>query len=93
MDNIKKVELPDGLMPDEHLYKNAKKIDNNYNDMFINLRKLAPDAKAVEIIAIMAQYFAERLALLVGDNINDYDKNILRGVLERHIISVVFIEK
>lgn len=92
MDNIKKVELPDELMPDEQMRDNARKIDEAYNDMFVFLRGAEPDLKATEIISIMAQYFVERVALTIGEELNEYDKKILRGVLERHIVEVVFVE-
>ena len=92
MNRIRRVELPDELMPDQQLYDNAPKIDQAYKDMFAELRVVQPDANATELIALMAQYFVERLALMVGEHINEYDKSILRGVLERHIAEVVFVE-
>lgn len=93
MNRIRRVDLPDGLMPDDVLYENAKKIDDTYKEMYKHLSVvMAGEATTTEIIVLMAQYFTERLALLVGDNINDYDKSVLRGVLERHIAEIVFVE-
>lgn len=92
MNRIRRIDLPDGLMPDEQLKENAAKIDDAYRDMYKNLRVMMDDANVTEVIVVMAQYFAERIALLVGENLNDYDKNVLRGVIERHIAEVVFIE-
>ena len=73
------------MMPDEQLKENAKKIDEGYVELFSNFNRL-------EVIELMSMIFVERLALLVGNNINDYDKNILRGVVERHITEIVFVE-
>lgn len=92
MNRIRRIDLPDGLMPDEQLKENAAKIDDAYRDMYKHLRVMMDDANVTEVIVVMAQYFAERIALLVGENLNDYDKNVLRGVIERHIAEVVFIE-
>lgn len=93
MNRIRKIDLPDGLMPEEVLYENAKKIDDAYREMYKHLSVvMAGEATTTEIIVLMAQFFTERLALLVGENLTDYDKNILRGVLERHIAEIVFVE-
>ena len=92
MNRIRRVELPEEMMPDERLKENAKKIDEEYVNMYNHLRDCMDDINATEMIALMAQFFVERLALLVGENLNEYDKSILRGVLERHIAEVVFVE-
>lgn len=92
MNRIRKVELPEEMMPDPQMVEDAKEADKDYADMYKMLRETLPELNATETIALMAQYFTERLALLIGENINDYDKSVLRGVVERHIASVLFVE-
>lgn len=90
---MKKIELPEEMMPGDIMRGNASDIDNIYKDMYSHLTDALKDqATTSEIIAVMSQYFVERLVLMVGENINEYDKNILRGVIERHIVEVVFVE-
>ena len=89
---MNKIKLPEEMMPDEQLKENAKKIDEGYVEMFEQFCKLFSNFSRLEVIDLMSMIFVERLALLVGNNINDYDKNILRGVVERHITEIVFVE-
>lgn len=89
---MRRIELPEEIMPDDSMREDARSIDEHYKKMYNDLLTLM-DANATEVILIMSQWFVERVALVVGENINDYDKSILRGVIERHIAEVVFVER
>ena len=69
----------------------AKEIDESYRETFekiVGIRK--EDFNATSCIGTMTKFKTEQVACLIGDNISDYDKKILAGVIERHIAGVVF---
>ena len=47
---------------------------------------------ASQAIYVIAKVNAERLALMIGVSLTDYDKDVLMGVIERQIVRKVFIE-
>lgn len=92
MKNLK-IDLPDSLMPDEEFREMAKLRDKEYKRLYILLMENAEDITPTEAIAIIAKVHVEHLALMVGTKVTEYDKQILCGVLERYITSIVFVEK
>ena len=87
---FKDIELPDELMPSEDMVQSAKEQDQFYEDMYEQLRKDHCDASASDVIGLLAKIRVEQVALLIGANLRDYDKEILMSVIERHIAGRVF---
>lgn len=88
-----KVELPDFFKPDEEFAKMAKVREAEYKRMYKLLIDNADDITPTEAIAIIANIHTEYISLMIGEHVTEYDKQQLRGVLERSIASVVFVEK
>lgn len=72
----------------------AKIVDNTYRDTYQKLQEVASKDKKVfnanACIWAMVKFKTEQVASLIGDNLTDYDKDILSGVIERHIAGVVY---
>lgn len=88
-----KVELPDFFKPDDDFIETAKGREREYKRMYKLLMDCADNITPTEAIAIIANIHVEYVALLIGTHVTEYDKQLLRGVLERSIASVVFVEK
>ena len=84
------IELPDELMPSEDMVQSAKEQDEFYETMYEQLRKDDNDATASDVIGLLAKIRVEQVALLIGSNLRDYDKEILMSIIERHIAGRVF---
>ena len=84
------IELPDELMPSEDMVQSAKEQDEFYETMYEQLRKDNNDATASDVIGLLAKIRVEQVALLIGFNLRDYDKEILMSIIERHIAGRVF---
>lgn len=87
---FKDIELPDELMPSEDMVQSAKEQDQFYEDMYEQLRKDQCNASASDVIGLLAKIRVEQVALLIGANLRDYDKEILMSIIERHIAGRVF---
>ena len=84
------IVLPEELAPDEEMIISAKEQDELYETMYEQLRKDDKNATASDVIGLLAKIRAEQVALMIGSNLRDYDKEILMGVIERHIARRVF---
>ena len=90
---FRNIQLPDELMPDDEMLKAAKEQDNFYKVMYERLRKDNQDANAQDVIELLAKVSTERISVMIGSSLRDYDKNILMCLIERYIARVVFVEK
>ena len=84
--------LPDDLMPDEEHIENARRIEEEYVELYELLMKDCENATPSSVIYLMAKMNAEVLALMIGASLTDHDKDVLMGVIERQIVKKVFIE-
>ena len=89
-----KIGIPDELMPSEAMRDAAKETDKFYQEIFnvLTTEGTEPKATATEAICIIAKVGAERVALAIGEGLNEYDKDLLQSIIERHIASVINIE-
>lgn len=84
------IEIPDSLKPTQEMYENARDLDENfYKKTYAYIKEHDAGITPSEIIELMAEIVAERVALEIGFGLTKYDIRILRGVAERHITSVV----
>lgn len=86
------ITLPEELLPDKEFIENAKEIEDSYTEAYKALMDGCEGITASQAIYVIAKVNAERLALMIGVLLTDYDKNVLMGVIERQIIKKVFIE-
>lgn len=87
------IMLPEELLPDEEFIENAKEIEASYAEAYNALMNGGCEGiTASQAIYVIAKVNAERLALMIGVSLTDYDKDVLMGVIERQIVKKVFIE-
>ena len=93
------VELPDDLKPSQEMIEASKEIDKRYVTLYNALMdndKHGEDEgsklSSTEAIYIISQFITEKVALMIGEDIGDYDKGLLRNIIERHVASIVFVE-
>lgn len=89
-----KIDLPEDLMPDEDFVEMGKKNNEQYKKLYAAIKdgmESDEDTSAAAIL-ILAEFTARRVAALIGEGLSDYDYGVLRGLIERHITSVVFKE-
>ena len=69
----------------------SKDIDNSYIETYNAVKDLRKgDFSELAFIKTMVGFKTEQVACLIGDNLSDYDKKILAGVIERHIAGVIY---
>lgn len=84
------IKIPDTLKPTQEMYENARDLDENfYKKTYAYISEHEIGITPSEIVELMAEIVAERVALDIGFGLTDYDIRIIRGVAERHITSVV----
>ena len=91
----RKIHLPEELMPDEDFNEMAKQQDEEYRRLYRVVRdniECDDEYSATAAIAVLAEFTTMRVAMLIGEDLSDYDISLLRGVIERHIAQVVFVE-
>lgn len=87
------IELPPELRPTQEQYELAKDVDKNfYKKTFDWLMQNEKGIEQHDAIDVLSAIAAERVALLIGFGLTDYDVSILRGVIERHLISLLIKE-
>ena len=84
------IEIPEELLPDNSWIESAKSLDDNYVETYEALEGATQNASASDIIGLMAKVNTEKIALMIGADLRDYDKEILMGVIERYIAGKVF---
>ena len=84
------LELPDDLLPDAEWVKEAEERDANYESVYDELMSGTNNATADMVIGLMAKFETEKVALLIGADLRPYDKQVLMGVIGRHIAEKVF---
>lgn len=82
--------LPEELAPTDEMIVSAKEQDEFYETMYEQLRKDDKNATASDVIGLLAKIKVEQVTLMIGSNLRDYDKEVLMGVIERHIARRVF---
>ena len=87
------IKLPNEFMLNNEMLEAAKDQDIFYKTMYESIRKDNQDAKAQDIIALLAKISTEWVSVIIGNSLRDYDKNILMCLIERYIARIVFVEK
>lgn len=89
----KKIELPDELKPSKAMYENAKKIDEHYyKKMYEMLIKSGDNLTPSDAIELLAEITSMKIALQIGYGLSEYDIRKIKGIVERHIASILFLE-
>lgn len=89
----RKIELPDELKPTPKMYEMAKQIDKEfYKKMYKMLLDNEEHMTPKDAIDILVEMTALKIALQIGMGLTEYDVGILRGVIERHIASILYLE-
>lgn len=85
-------DLGVGFYEQPEKYKEwAKEVDSQYCETYDTIKALHPeDFSDVAIIKTLTKFKTEQVACLIGQDLSDYDKKILAGVIERHIAGVLY---
>ena len=86
-----KIEVPKELMPSEEMVKMAEESDKKYETLYNTILKETEGATPTTSIALIAAVRSEQVALMIGAKLTDYDKKILRGIIERYVAGIVFM--
>ena len=84
------MNIPDELKPSAKMYEEAKQIDEEYYSKSYEM--LVKEMTPSEAVEVLSQIVAEKIALLIGFGLTRYDVGIIKGIVERHIISILKIE-
>ncbi len=85
----KDIKLPEELMPEKEIFEAAKKMDHGYLELYNSLRKDNKDKSPYDVVTLIARVATEQVALNIGVNLREHDKNCLMNIIRRHIIGVV----
>jgi hypothetical protein len=89
------IDIPDELTPEKEMVDMATKTDLSYIEQYDAIMRDNDGNKnmtACDAIALMSKVATEHIALCIGANLRDYDKDLLLSIIERHIAQVVFKE-
>ena len=86
------MSLPKEWRPSQEMRDAAKLIDKQYMNMYETIKEADPDAEAADVIALISWMTAERISLLIGEGLSEYDVSCLKSVIERHVAGVVYRE-
>lgn len=86
---MNEIEVFDELMPGEDLVDYAKGADSSYKELYDALTQVdgVTPTKAIKLISAV---HAEKVYLLIGSSLRDYDKKVIRGIVERYVAGIVF---
>ena len=87
-----KIEIPEDLLPDKNLKEFAKYTDRTYKELHDALLRETEGATSIDIIELITTVQTEKIALIIGSNLPDYDKKVIYGVVERYIAGIVSSE-
>lgn len=69
----------------------AKDVDRQYGETYDSIKALHPeDFSDVAMIRTLTKFKTAQVACLIGQGLSEYDKKILAGVIERHIVGVLY---
>lgn len=85
-----RIEVPEELLPGEDLKNEGKKMDDAYRKLYEELLKVSDKYRPTDVIDLIASVRTGQIALLIGADLTDYDKQILHGLIERYVASKVF---
>lgn len=85
-----RIEVPEELLPGEDLKNEGKKMDDAYRKLYEELLKVSDKYRPTDVIDLIASVRTGQIALLIGSDLTDYDKQILHGLIERYVASKVF---
>lgn len=84
--------IPDEIFRTDEMVENAIETDDAYAKIYNELSGRFDGAKAADVISLIAKVKAEHTALFIGNGLTEYDKRLLRSIIERHIAGIVFKE-
>lgn len=87
-----KIEIPKELLPGDDLKEFAEYTDRTYKELHDALLRETDGATSIDIIELIATVQTEKIALVIGNNLSDYDKKVIYGVVERYIAGIVSSE-
>lgn len=87
-----RIEIPEDLLPDKDLKEFAKYTDKTYKELYDALLRETEGATPIDIIELIATVQTEKIALIIGNNLPNYDKKVIYGVVERYIAGIVSSE-
>lgn len=85
----KDIKIPEELMPEKEVFDAATEMDQGYLELYNSLRKDNKEKSPYDIVTLIARVETEQVALRIGSNLREYDKNCLMNIIRRHIIGVV----
>ncbi len=69
----------------------AKEVDLQYGEIYDTIKAMHPeDFSDAAMIKTLTKFKTAQVACLIGQDLSDYDKKILAGVIERHIVGVLY---
>lgn len=87
-----KIEIPEELLPGKDLKEFAEYTDRTYKELHDALLRETEGATSIDIIELIATVQTEKIALIIGKNLSEYDKKVIYGVVERYIAGIVSSE-
>jgi hypothetical protein len=79
--------------PPEKYEEWSKEVDWQYGETYDTIKAMHPeDFSDVAMIKTLTKFKTDQVACLIGYGLTDYDKKILAGVIERHIVGVLYKE-
>lgn len=88
MDDIR---IPNSLLPSNLMREAAKDIDNKFYPVLYKslIKNGVSESRAVDILAAI---MTEKVSLCIGEGLPEYDKRLLKNIIERHIAGIIRIE-
>ena len=88
MDDIK---IPNSLLPTNMMRETAKRIDEKFYPVIYKslIKNGVSESRAVDILAAI---MTEKISLCIGEGLPEYDKQLLKHIIERHIAKIICIE-